>query len=243
MNIVGVIENVAVKVGRVHVLVNALVIDVHSYSVLLGLPWAMAWTACLEEPGSDSTLPSRQEYLKTYGIIDRAFYPKEEPEEALKGEEEAIKEEADADEETSEEGSYSEYSEGEQSEEGEEVEEEEEDEEEEAGSEWEDLPEEAARTGTKAEDPEAARRREEIAAGKNQLEIASGTSLCINDDPTRDPEPPEPEDGGSTTAAPSASRRRWSRSPSPSTPTRPPVRPRTDAGNRPSSPFIIPSSP
>ncbi|GBG82735.1 hypothetical protein CBR_g36264 [Chara braunii] len=44
MNIVGIIENVA---GRVHVLVNALVIDVRSYSVLLGLPWAMAVAARL----------------------------------------------------------------------------------------------------------------------------------------------------------------------------------------------------
>ncbi|GBG69512.1 hypothetical protein CBR_g4205 [Chara braunii] len=204
----------------------------------------LQWTACLEEPGSDNTLPSRQEYLKPYGIIDRAFYPKEEPEEALEGDEEATEEEGDADEETSEEGSYSEYSEGEQSEEEEEVEEEE-DEEEEVGSEWEDLPEEAARTGTEAENPEAARRREEIAAGKSQLEIASEASLCINDDTTRDPEPPEPEDGGSATAAPSASRRRRSRSPSPSpsTPTRPPIRPRTDGGNRPSSPVIIPPSP
>ncbi|GBG61641.1 hypothetical protein CBR_g22438 [Chara braunii] len=203
----------------------------------------LQWTACLEEPGSDNTLPSRQEYLKPYGIIDHAFYPKEEPEEALEGEEEATEEESDADEKTSEEGSYSEYSEGKQSEEEEEVKEEEEGEEEEAGSEWEDLPEEEARTGTEAENPEAARRREEIAAGKNQLEIANGASLCINDDPTRDPEPPEPEDGGSAIVAPSASRRRRSRSPSPSTPTRPPVRPRTDAGNQPSSPVIIPSSP
>ncbi|GBG84660.1 hypothetical protein CBR_g39036 [Chara braunii] len=200
----------------------------------------LQWTACLEEPGSDSTLPSRQEYLKLYGIIDHAFYPKEP--EVLGGEEEVTEEEGDADEETSEEGSYSEYSEGEQSEEEEELEEEE-DEEEEARSEWEDLPEEAARTGTEAKDPEAACRREEIATVKNQLEIASGASLCINDDPTRDLEPPEPEDGGSATAAPSASRRRRSRSPSPSTPTRPPVRPRTDAGNRPSSPVIIPPSP
>ncbi|GBG76807.1 hypothetical protein CBR_g23022 [Chara braunii] len=198
----------------------------------------LQWTTCLEEPGSDNTLPSRQEYLKPYGIIDRAFYPRE-PEEVLQ---EATKEEGDADEETSEEGSYSEYSEGEQSEEEEELEEEE-DEEEGTGWEWEDLPEEAARTGTEAEDLEAARRREEIAAEKNQLEIVSGASLCINDDPTRDPEPPEPEDGGSATAAPSTSRRRRSRSPSPSTPTRPPVCPRTDAGNRPSSPVVIPPSP
>ncbi|GBG64269.1 hypothetical protein CBR_g41190 [Chara braunii] len=199
----------------------------------------LQWTACLEEPGSDSTLPSRQEYLKPYGIIDHAFYPKEP--EALEGEEEVVEEEGDAGEETSEEGSYSEYSEGEQSEEEEELEEE--DEEEEAGSEWEDLPEEAACTGTEAEDPAAARRREEIAAEKNQLEIASGASLCINDDLTRDPEPPEPKDGGSATAAPSASRWRRSRSPSPSPPTRPPVRLRTDAGNPPSSPVIIPPSP
>ncbi|GBG62239.1 hypothetical protein CBR_g29846 [Chara braunii] len=160
------------------------------------ITWTLApylqWTACLEEPGSDSTLPSWQEYLKPYGIIDHAFYPKEP--ETLEGGEEVTEEEGDADEETSEEGSYSEYSEGnsEQSEEDEEEVEEEEDEEEEAESEWEDLPEEAARTGTEAEDPEAARRREEIAAGKNQLEITSGASLCINDDPTRDPEPPSP---------------------------------------------------
>ncbi|GBG69144.1 hypothetical protein CBR_g3843 [Chara braunii] len=165
----------------------------------------LQWTACLEEPGSDSTLPSRHEYLKSYGIIDRAFYPKE-PKEVLQEEEEATEEEGDADEETSEEGSYSEYSEGEQSEGTEEVEEEEEeDEEEEAKSEWEDLPKEAARIGMKVEDPEAARRREEIAVGKNQFETASGASLCINDDPTRDPEPPEPEDGESATAAMSAS--------------------------------------
>ncbi|GBG68290.1 hypothetical protein CBR_g2837 [Chara braunii] len=176
----------------------------------------LQWTACLEEPGSDNTLPSRQEHLKPYGIIDLAFYPKEESEETLQGEEEATEEEGDADEETSEEGSYSEYSEGEQSEE--EIEEEEE---EEAGSEWENLPEEAARAGTEAEDPDAARRREEIAAGENQLEIASRASLCINDDITRDLEPLEPEDAGSATAAPNTSRRRRSRSPSPSTPTRP----------------------
>ncbi|GBG73853.1 hypothetical protein CBR_g17564 [Chara braunii] len=149
----------------------------------------LQWTACLEEPGSDNTLPSRQEYLKPYGIIDRAFYPKEEPEEALEGEKEATEEQGDADKETSEEGSYSEYSEGEPSEEEEEIEEEEE----EAGSGWEDLPEEVACTGTEAEDPDAARRREEIAARKSQLEFASGASLRINDDPTKIPEPPIPK--------------------------------------------------
>ncbi|GBG81220.1 hypothetical protein CBR_g31892 [Chara braunii] len=203
----------------------------------------LQWTACLEEPESESTLPSRQEYLKPYGIIDHTFYPKEEPKEVLEGGVEATEEEGDTDEEMSKEGSYSEYGEGEPSEEEEEVEEEEEDEEEEAGSEWEALPEAAACTCTEAEDPEAARRREEIAAGKSQLEFASGASLRINDDPTRNLDPPEPEVGGSATAAPSASQRRRSRSPSPSTPTRPPVRPRTDAGNRPLSPVIIPPFP
>ncbi|GBG59203.1 hypothetical protein CBR_g32219 [Chara braunii] len=215
-------------------------IRLHQSEKVLKSEEVIPWNEPKEESRPrDSTLPSRQEYLKPYGIIDRAFYPKEETEEALEGEEEATEEEGDADEETSEEGSYSEYSEGESSEEEEEIEEEEE----EVGSEWEDLPEEAARTATEVEDPEAVRRREEIAAGKSQLEFASGASLRINNDPTRDPEPPEPEDGGSATAASSASRWRRSQSPSPSTPARPPVRPRTDAGNRPSSPVIIPPSP
>ncbi|GBG60783.1 hypothetical protein CBR_g12521 [Chara braunii] len=139
----------------------------------------------------EDTLPSRQEYLKPYDIIPHTFYPKAE-EVAIDDEEE------EDDEETSEEGSYSEYSEGELSEE------EEEEEEEETGSEWEALPEEAPRTGTEAEDPEAARKREEIATGKRQLELASGASLRIGDDPTRDPEPPKPEDGDSAAATPSA---------------------------------------
>ncbi|GBG83323.1 hypothetical protein CBR_g37036 [Chara braunii] len=124
-----------------------------------------------------------------------------------------------------------------------EEEEKEKDEEEEAGSEWEALPEEAAHTGTKAEDPEAARKREEIAAGKSELEFVSEANLRINDNPTRDPEPPKPEDGDPATAAPSASRRRQSRSPSPSASARPRFRPCTDAGDRPSSVVIIPPTP
>ncbi|GBG85965.1 hypothetical protein CBR_g40778 [Chara braunii] len=100
----------------------------------------LQWTACLEEPRDEDTLPSRQEYLKPYDIIPHAFYPK--------AEEVVIDEdEEDDDEETSKEGSYSEFSEGEPSEE--------EEEKAETGSEWEALPEEAARTGTEAEDPEA----------------------------------------------------------------------------------------
>ncbi|GBG73571.1 hypothetical protein CBR_g16915 [Chara braunii] len=142
----------------------------------------LQWTACLEEPRDEDTLPSRQEYLKPYDIIPHAFYPRAE--EVVIDDDE---EDEDEDEETSEEGSYSEHSEGELNE-GEE-------EEEETGSEWEALPEEVTRTGTEAEDPEAARKREEIATGKRQLEFASEASLRIGNDPTRDPELPKPEDG------------------------------------------------
>ncbi|GBG68922.1 hypothetical protein CBR_g3621 [Chara braunii] len=187
-----------------------------------------SWSACLEESGDKDSLPSRQEYLKPYDIINHAFYPK--------AEEVVIEwEESDDDEETSEEGSYSEYSEGEQSEE--------EEEEEKIGSEWEALSEEVTFTGTEAEDLEAARKREEVATGKRQLKFASGASLRIGDDPTRDPEPPKPEDGDPAAGTSSTSRRRRSRSSSPSSPTRPPVRPRTDAGDRPSFPDLIPLSP
>ncbi|GBG60087.1 hypothetical protein CBR_g418 [Chara braunii] len=116
----------------------------------------LQWTVCLEEPRDEDTLPSRQEYLKPYEIIPHAFYSRAE-EVVIDNDEE----EEDDDEETSEEGSYSEHSEGELSK-GEE-------EEEETGSEWEALLKEATRTGTEAEDPEEARKREEIATGKRHL--------------------------------------------------------------------------
>ncbi|GBG78555.1 hypothetical protein CBR_g27780 [Chara braunii] len=153
----------------------------------------LQWTACLEEPRDEDTLSSRQEYLKPYDIVPHTFYPRAE--EVVIDDDD----EEDEDEETSEEGSYSEYSEGELSEE-------EEEEEGEAGteSEWEALPEEAARTGTEAEDPKAARKREEIATGKRQLEFASGASLSIDNDRTRDLEPPKPEDGDPAAATSSA---------------------------------------
>ncbi|GBG82079.1 hypothetical protein CBR_g34359 [Chara braunii] len=186
-------------------------------------------TACLEEPRDEDTLPSRQEYLKPYEIIPHAFYPRVE--EVVIDDDD----EEDEDEETSEEGSYSEHSEGELSK-GEE-------EEEETGSEWEALPDEATRTGTEADDPEAVRKREEIATRKHQLEFASQASLRIGNDPTRDPELPKPEDGDPAAATSSTARQRRSRSPSSSSPTRPPVRPRTDAGDRPSSSDAFPPTP
>ncbi|GBG92904.1 hypothetical protein CBR_g57708 [Chara braunii] len=189
----------------------------------------LQWTSCLEEPRDEDTLPSRQEYLKPYEIIPYAFYPR--------AEEEVIDDDDDEDddEETSEEGSHSEHSEGELSEE--------EEKEEGTGSEWEAPSAEATRTETEAEDPEAARKREEIASGKSQLESASEASLRIGSNPTRKPEPPRPEDGGPAAATSSTARRRRRRSPSSSSPTRPPVRPRTDEGDRPSSSDVVPPAP
>ncbi|GBG86731.1 hypothetical protein CBR_g41796 [Chara braunii] len=140
------------------------------------------WTSCLEEPSDEDTLPSRQKYLKPYEI-PYVFYPRAEEAPIIDDDEE----EGD-NEKTSEQGSYSEHSEGELSKE--------EEEEEGAGSEREAPPEEATRTGTEVEDREVARKREEIAAGKRQLECASEASLRSGSNPTRDPEPLRPDDGG-----------------------------------------------
>ncbi|GBG67720.1 hypothetical protein CBR_g848 [Chara braunii] len=191
----------------------------------------LQWTLCLEEPRDKDMLPSRQEYLKPYEIIPYAFYPRAE--EVVIDDDD--NEEKDNDEETSEEGSHSEHSEGELSEE--------EEKEEGTGSEREAPSEEATCTGTEAEDPEAVRKREEIAFGKRQLESASEASLRIGSDPTREPEPPRPEDGGPAAANSSTARRRRRCSPSSSSPTRPPIRPRTDASDRPSSSDAIPPAP
>ncbi|GBG74706.1 hypothetical protein CBR_g19111 [Chara braunii] len=188
----------------------------------------LQWTSCLEEPRDEDTLPLRQEYLKPYEIIPYAFYPRAE--EVVIDDDD---EENDDDEKTSEEGSYSEHSEGELSEE--------EEEEEGTRSEWEAPPKEAA--GTEAEDPEAPRKREEIASEKRQLELASKASLRIGSDPTRDQEPPRPEDGDPAAATLSTARRTQRRSPSSSSPTRPPVRPRTNARDRPSTSDAAPPTP
>ncbi|GBG80909.1 hypothetical protein CBR_g31465 [Chara braunii] len=210
----------------------------------------------VEAPGSSRNPPSQRSYLDPHEIVDLAFFQNRtaseneeveiEAEEESSEEEEEAEEEAD-EEETPEEGSYSEHSEGEQSEEEEEEEEqddeekEEEDQEELEESEWEGF-EEEVRDEARAQ--AQAQKREETAVGKRQLEFASATSQPLTDDPAQDPEPPKPEDGdpaAKTSAAPA--RRRRSRSPSPSTTGRPPTRPRTDAGQRASSPVIIPSSP
>ncbi|GBG77262.1 hypothetical protein CBR_g23590 [Chara braunii] len=189
----------------------------------------LQWTLCLEEPRDEDTLLSRQKYLKPYEI-PYAFYPRAK-EVVINDDDE---EEGD-DEETSEEGNYSEHSKGELSEE--------EEEEKEARFEREAPPEEATCTGTEAEDQEAAQKREEIASGKRQLEFASEASLRLRNDPTQGPEPPKPEDGHPAAATSSTARRRWRRSPSSSSPTRPPVRPRTDAGDRRSSSDAVPPTP
>ncbi|GBG79371.1 hypothetical protein CBR_g29519 [Chara braunii] len=218
------------------------------------------WSACVEG-AAERIPPSQRQHLDPRAIRDPAFFrqptaeqfaairEEEEEEESTESnenegglEESGGSEEVSGENETPEEGSYSEHSEREQSEEKEEDEEEDEGHEEESvGSEWKVVPGEALRTGTEAEDPEAARKREEIAVRKTELKLAGAASLQIYDDPNRDPEPPRPEDGNleATTPAPSARRR----SRSPSSPTRPPVRRRTDTGDRPSSPIALSPSP
>ncbi|GBG71545.1 hypothetical protein CBR_g8963 [Chara braunii] len=219
----------------------------------------LQWSACVEG-AAECIPPLQRQHLDPRAIRDPAFFSQpttkqfaaireEEEEEESTGsdenegglEESGGSEEVSGENETLEEGSYSEHSEGEPSEEEEEDEEEDKGHEEESvGSEWEAVPEEALRTGTEAEDPEAARKREEIAAEK-ELELASAASLQICDEPNRDLEPPRPEDGDLAATTPASSARQRSRSPS--FPTRPPVRRCTDTGDRPSSPITLSSSP
>ncbi|GBG67976.1 hypothetical protein CBR_g1095 [Chara braunii] len=130
-------------------------------------------SAILAQKGNDGAAeripPSQQQYLDPRTARDPAFFRHPTPEQlaAIREEEEeeespgsdedddGLEEGGNSDEElgeedeTPEEGSYSEHSEGEQSEEEEESEEgEKEHDEEPAGSEWEAVPEEALRTGT-----------------------------------------------------------------------------------------------
>ncbi|GBG77415.1 hypothetical protein CBR_g23864 [Chara braunii] len=200
----------------------------------------LQWSACLEDRTGGGSYPSRAEYLNPRAIIDILFFSPRTVVEERVVEEEAEVEDESGEETSEEEGSYNEYSEEESGGEGEEEEEDQLEEEEE--SEWETLGEEVDRAKAQEEDPKAARRREEIAPRKQPLEFASGADLSMSDNPTKDPEAPKNDDGDPTAETSSAlTRRRWSRSRSPSP--RPPVRPRVDAGHRASSPVVIPPSP
>ncbi|GBG70067.1 hypothetical protein CBR_g4895 [Chara braunii] len=184
----------------------------------------LQWSACAEG-AAERIPPSQQQYLIPRTVRDPAFFrhptaeelvtirDEEEEEESTESDEgEDEREESGEsdkvlveDDETPEEGSYSEHSEGEQSEEEEEDDEgEEENEEGPAESEWEAVPKEALRTGMEAEDPEESRKREETAAGKRKLEFASEASLHVHDNPNRDPEPPRPEHGDLTATTPTS---------------------------------------
>ncbi|GBG88506.1 hypothetical protein CBR_g47977 [Chara braunii] len=128
-------------------------------------------------------MAAAEEMKRKFAIIDLAFFQDRaaSEDEEIEIEEESVEEEEkvveeDEEEEPPEEGSYSEHNEGEQSE-GEEEDEEGEEELELEESEWEILEEELERTeAEQAEDPEAARKRDEIAAGKRQLEFASAAT-------------------------------------------------------------------
>ncbi|GBG84469.1 hypothetical protein CBR_g38753 [Chara braunii] len=130
-------------------LADDLPLDIISQSDTSPVPHVLArsltpylqWSACLEDPGNDRQLPSRQAYLNPRGIINPSFFRDRAAaeDEALAAEEEADEEEEeqhgnrneteeDDEEETPEERSYSEHSEGEPSEEEEPDDEEEEEE-------------------------------------------------------------------------------------------------------------------
>ncbi|GBG78220.1 hypothetical protein CBR_g26254 [Chara braunii] len=131
-----------------------------------------------QQPAITTTIPGSQ------GIIGLAFFqPRTTSEDeaiALEEEEEEDEEGSEGEDETPEEGSYNEHNEGEQSDdEEEEGDKEKENEVEEEEYDWETLGEEAEG----AEDAEAVRKREEIAASKQQLEYASEADLPISNDP------------------------------------------------------------
>ncbi|GBG87629.1 hypothetical protein CBR_g45781 [Chara braunii] len=173
---------------------------------------SLHWSTCLEGPGQDGSLPSRSEYLNPRGVSDTLFFQPQTAEEAEMVAEESEVEDESEEETPKEAGSYSEYSE-EESGEDEEEEEEDQPEEEEEESEWKTFGTKADRAETREEDPEAARKREEIAVGKQPLEFASGADRPIPDDPTKDPELPKNDDGDPPDETSSAlARTRWSRS-------------------------------
>ncbi|GBG65625.1 hypothetical protein CBR_g51508 [Chara braunii] len=169
----------------------------------------LQWLACLDEQGSSRNPLSQHDYLDPHEIVDLAFCQDqttfENAEVEIEAEEESSEEEEEAEEEdaeveTPEEGSYSEHSEGEQS--PEEEEEEEEDQEELEESEWEGFEEEVHE---EARAQAQAQKREEIVAGKRQLEFVSAAGPPTLDDPGRDQGPPKPEHGdpaAETSAAP-----------------------------------------
>ncbi|GBG59477.1 hypothetical protein CBR_g38501 [Chara braunii] len=232
-------------------LVNDLPLDIISQCDESPVPHVLSrrltpylqWSACLEDRTGGGSYPLRAEYLNPRGIIDVLFFSSRTAVEERVVAEEAEVEDESEEETTEEEGSYSKYCKEESGAESEKEEEEEDQLEEEEGSEWETLREEADHAESQEEDHEAAAsQREEIAAGKQPLEYASGADLPIPNDPTKDPEPPKNDNGDSAvenSSAPAHSQR--SRSPSPSS--RPPVRTRVDVGHRASSPVVIPPSP
>ncbi|GBG80263.1 hypothetical protein CBR_g30629 [Chara braunii] len=217
-------------------------LDVHSLTNprFFRQPTTFEWAALRAEEEAEEE--SEGELRREAGeAATRLAEDEEEEREAEEESAEAGEEEEEAKEETSEEeeDACSEYSEGEQSEE-----EDEDDEEVESGDDQEP-------THDELESVPGPDRREENpgAAAQRKKEIAEGKRLAIDsapNDPFKDPEPPKPEHGdlaATTSGAATTRRRSRSRSTSPSTSARPPIRQRVNEGLSPSSPIHIPPSP
>ncbi|GBG88059.1 hypothetical protein CBR_g46428 [Chara braunii] len=188
----------------------------------------LQWSACVE--GFPSRIPpSRLDYLDPRDIVDPAFYRppcEDELEEIIR--EEIAKESSEEEEENlnDDEGEPAQHQGG--------------DEDKLLQTESEEEAEEEDSAQGSGDDND-----EEQANEDAQLEIATVADLPISNDPTLDPEPPQPDDGHVAQVAwPSARRppspprrRRRSRSPSASLSlaARPPLRARRDEADRPSS--------
>ncbi|GBG71405.1 hypothetical protein CBR_g8825 [Chara braunii] len=220
-------------------------VDVHSLTnpCFFRQPTALEWAALRAEAEAEEELEGelrREAGESAARLAKDEEEEREAEEESAEAEEEEEKEEAKEETSEEEEEAYSEHSEGEPSEE----EDKDDDEEGENGDDQE--PTHDDELGwvlglDRREDPEAAaQRKKEVAEGKRPA-IDSASS-----DPSKDPEPPNPEHGdlaATTSSAATTRRRPRSRSPSPSAFARPPIRQRVNEGLRPLSPIHIPLSP
>ncbi|GBG75319.1 hypothetical protein CBR_g19951 [Chara braunii] len=191
----------------------------------------LLWSTCTEIDGDNCYYPSSGHYL-VIDVTDLTLWDPiirrgEERGEASKKEEEEEEEEEESLEAESHDPDYNASEEAESGGSGSD----------ESGS-----PSEQS----KEENEAAAEKRRERAEGKRSVEESDGPAAqLLQGDLARNLEPPQEEPGGHgvTTAEGSRSKRRRSSSPTQSSPPRPTIHIRGDAGARASSPVFISSSP
>ncbi|GBG80177.1 hypothetical protein CBR_g30543 [Chara braunii] len=222
---------------------------------------SLQWSACIEERWADGRFPSRSEYLDVHSLTNPCFFRQPTAFEwaALRAEEEAEEEsEGELRREAGEaaarlaedEEEEREAEEEEEEAEGETSEGEEEDEDDDEGVESGEDDREPARDDELEWVPKPDHQEENPeAAAQHKKEVVEGKRPMIDptpNDPSKDPEPPKPEQGvlvATTSSAATTRHRPRSRSLSPSASARPPIRQRVNEGLRPSSPIHIPPSP